>query len=730
MDSTVNVRPKLRQETIFLPTAQGVVFRNGSNVFSLKGKSIYKWVCSLAPHLTGEQTLEDLCAPLAVEQREMVTKLVSALLEKGILKNSVPEDQALLPEAVRARFKSQIDLIDHYAERPLSAFKTFRQSRILLIGEGAPFKSLAVSLARNGLESLVLSPSAGTHEDLREVEAEVSALRVAGIKTSLSIVDNAAAQPSSDFKQFQLIAYCSDQPSLRTVALLNEKCFREERAFLAGLMFGGLSIIGPLVKPGTPGCWLCGMMRLSANLDSPRRATLWQNLCLEDHIEGADSFSFIPAARMLGNGVAFDLFKALADDLTAETEGGIIVQDLHTMESSRALLSPHPLCPVCSHADLQIEDERLQAIAEGSHDFEITMDQALMRWASRVDARLGMLQGFADDDSIQLPLRTSSLNIGHPTNAAAESFKISVHHEETTLKARYLALAEGIKRYTQALPDKRRLVISSFGELFKSDLDPRAPEALSLWSGVPGFDQQADIEWSRAYSHFTKRTSYVPAAAVYPSAHFKCDECFDRTSAGFAVGLSYREALTDGLISMLCYERLREAARDPGKAIYLDPQSLGALSPTLAYLIKSVERLGQSIRIVELVDESPVRVILATTDEIRQTPIDAYKIGSGLSTYEAARQALVELLSALQSQQSGARTNAWPMLFAGFVLPTDLRTPVTEKGLEEETATVEELEAFLRQRGREALFVNTTTDDVWETETFITGRVLLTAAQT
>jgi len=181
---------------------------------------------------------------------------------------------------------------------------------------------------------------------------------------------------------------------------------------------------------------------------------------------------------------------------------------------------------------------------------------------------------------------------------------------------------------------------------------------------------------------------------------------------------------------MLCYERLREAARDPGKAISLDPQHLGELNPTLAYLIKSVERLGQTIRLFELVDESPVRVILATTEELLQTTIDAYKIGSGLSRFEAVRQALVELVGALQSQQSGARTNGWPLLFAGFALPPDLRASVAEKGLEEETAnTVEELEAFLRKRGREVLFVNTTTEDVWETETFITGRVLLTAGQ-
>ncbi|HEY0546562.1 MAG TPA: TOMM precursor leader peptide-binding protein [Pyrinomonadaceae bacterium] len=728
MEISADVRPKLKQDSIFLPSAQGVVFRNGANVFSLKGKSIYQWVCSLAPHLTGEQTLEELCAPLADGQREMVSKLVSALLDKGLLKNSVPEDKTLLTEAVRARFKSQIDFIDHYAERPLSTFKAFRQSRVLLIGEGASLKSLAVSLARNGLENIVLAPHERIAEDLDEVEVEVNALHRAGVKTSLSVIDAATSPLSVELKQFDVVAYCSDRPSLRTAALLNEKCFREGRLFLAGIMFGGLSLIGPLVKPGTPGCWFCAVMRLSANLDDRRRAALWQNLALEEPM--AEEETFLPAAMMLGNGVAFDLFKALGQYLTAETQNGVIVQDLHTMESSRALLSPHPLCPVCSHAGLQSEETRLQAVTEGARDHEQTIEQVLMRWSGCLDSRVGIIQGFTDNDSTQLPLRTSSLSIGHPSNAVAESFKVLVHHEETTLKARYLALAEGVRQYAQALPDKRRVVISSFQKLFERDASPIAPQELSLWSGVPGFDEQADIEWLPASSHRARRIRYVPAATVYPSAGFKCRECIDRTSAGFAIGLSYREALTDGIISMLSYERLREAASDPSIAVSLELQRLSELDPTLAYLVKSVERLEHTPRMIELLGDSPVRVMLVTTDEIHSTAAGAYTIGSGLSRQDAARQALVELVGALQSQESGQGTAVRPSLSPEIVFSPELRAPATAMSLEEEKpATVEDLEDFLRERGRETLFVNTTPADVWETGTFITGRVLLTRGQ-
>lgn len=733
MNDISAIRPKLRQDSIFLPTSQGVCFRNGNNTFNLKGKSIYKWVTTLAPHLDGRQTLEELCAPLAPERREIVVRLVTTLLEKGVVKNSFVEPAETLPAAVRARFVSQIDFIDHYAERPLQAFKDFRQSRVLLIGAGEAVKALASSLLGNGMESLHIALTGGTPDDLLELEAEAQSLSDAGAPASLSVTSADEAIISRNLDEFGLVACCCERSSLRLVSLLNEKCYREGIDFLPGFVFNGRSFIGPLVRAGQTGCWQCAVLRLSANMEAPAKAALWKSIALGgDSVSQEEHAASLPTARMLGNGMAFEIFKTLGGHLTPESAGGILIQDLLTLESSRPFLFGHPLCNVCSHVEPEAESRRLLEIAEGKRDQVVgSVDEPLRRFYQRMDAQLGLLHGFDDKDLRQLPLRTTVLLMGHPADAASGQLRIQGHSEETNLHAMNAAFATSLKVYAEALPDRRRMIVGSSQELESAGLNPVGASELSLWSGIAAPDYESRLEWLPAYSHLTGSIRYVPAAAVYPVSPLNDAGVFEKTSAGAAAGLTYGEAKTDGLMSAMCYESLRGVLRKQSEVSFVDAAALAVSDEMLAYLLKSLERLGHTARLFEVTSPSPVHVALAATDagndETGSIWRCGYKLGTGLTRTEALRKALVELLGSLQAGPQAGAMDAGESLFPGFNFQLSLESSTPQgASTRERDFSVEEIESSLKAQGRDILFVNTMTQDIDETETFITGRVLLT----
>ena len=721
MTDLTTIRPKLKQDSIFLPTADGVLFRNGDKIFSLKGKKIYQWVTSLVPHLTGALTLAEMCAPLAPEQRAMISKIILALVDKGIVKNHVPEDAELLSEAVRTRFKAQIDLIDHYAERPLAEFKTFRRSQIIVAGAGESFIALATALLRNGLEHVVLALPAGAQVGLQAIEAEVATLRSAGLKASFSLIDSAVLDRPKQSDKPELVVYCADLPAVRAAHLLQEQCVRTGREFIAGLVFDGRSLIGPSVKAGQPCCLLCGLLRLAANLEERQQAHLWRSLVLDSGLAAGDTTSLSgPTAKMLGNNLAFEIFKLRSEFLPAETSGGILLQDLHTLESTRAALLPHPLCPVCSSADPAAEHAQLSALTQGAHDQELDRDTFQVRWYPHINQTLGIFKEFEGDDLIQLPLRTTLLRAGDPIGASATLRSVYAYSEESTAQARYNAVLEAAKDYAQAVADVRRTTSASYSKLHEAGLSPIVPQQLATWIGGPRFDEQTPIAWLPAFAVIEQHFAHVPAAAVYSASTLNSGAWFEPVAAGAAAAQTFREVVRKGLLSALSYERLRALEQGLATLVTLDAEQLSSTDSDLAFLIKSAERMGASLRLLEIVGAAPVRVVLATADEDDARLV---KTGHGLSIGDAAKQALLALVGELQIPEAHVATDEvrLPALAFAAHAPT-LATELYQAP----PASLENVTDFLQQQGREAFFVNTTTTDLQQTQTLITGRVLLT----
>jgi putative thiazole-containing bacteriocin maturation protein len=724
MIDTAEIRPKLKQSSVFLQTDDGVFFQSSETAFRLKGKSIARWLSTLSPYMTGQYTLDELCDRLEPAYRDAVVRLVDVLLARGVIKNAVLETPELLASAVRQHFRTQIEFLDHYLDRPLEQFKAFRESRVLLIGEGESLTALALCLARNGMQQLLLAPDDDPAIHLRQLEPELDALRNSGCEVQLALVEDSA---SADLARYDMIAYCADNGSLKDVLALNQRCADAGIPFLPAIVFAGQAVLGPLFNAPRGPCWLCAQLRLSANAGEAYRAALWQALALGSDVSSQETTFFASNARRIGHGLGFEIFKLITGALPSETENSVIIQNLETLESIRGRLAPHPLCPVCSHTNSALARQSLEEVIAGRHDYNLPREEVMLKLNDLIHASTGVFSSFADDDLLQLPLKTSRLIGGSPASPLHGNIDVRVFNVESTLDARYEALFEGIKQYAQALPDKRQMLFASVGEMRERSKDIITAQELCSASGIVPLPSKTRVEWLPAFSLFAQRHQYLPAAAVYPYSALNQAGVFERNGAGAATGLTFRDTFTAGMLTALAHQHLRELIRGQAAVIALGPQTLESATndADLTYILKSARRFECPFTLLEVATGSPLHLIIAHTSDDEGEQIVA--LGVGLSGPAAARKALRAFVGELQLLQNEGQSPApGGDLFPGFSPRADFpRADAEASRFWEPEATPQDVEDYLREAGYEAYFVNTTPSDIWETGAIISGKVAL-----
>ena len=730
MENLMEVRPKLKHNSLVIQTEKGLFVKAEEADFQLKGKSIARWITTLWPYMTGEYTLAQLCARLEPAQREHVIHLISSLLQKGVLKNALPEAPGTLPEEVCKQFHAQIEYIDHFVDYPREHFKQFRETSLLLYGSGESLKALVFSLIRNGLRAVSLSIPDASAAYLADLEREVAAVRQGGSEVSLSLVSGAAFETPGVLDGYDGVIYCSDNGSLKDIFLLNQRCVREGRLFLAVTPFAGRMMLGPLVRPGKGPCWLCAMMRLSANSDAHTSAAFWQNIVLGNDLGPQEAAPFLPVARRVGHGLGFELFKALSGCITSDTEQGVIVQNLENLESSLHRLVRHPSCPACSQRDPAITLGQLEEVINRRRDREQTDYEIYEQHQCLLDRRFGVFTRFADEEVEQLPLKSAHIATRYAKSGVSgeREREVIAFSLDTSLSARVQALKKAISDYTSSIPDRRGMILASQEEMAEQGRTTISPQKLATWAGVLSLKSGHRSAWLPAFSLAKNGLVYVPAAAVYPHSSLNSQGIFERTTAGTAVETTFERVLTRGVLSALAYEHLREWVHGRGRAVSIDLASLDVSDPDLHFLLQSARRFEQPFALKEITSHLPLAVVVAhTTDELEHRVATIGLELSGRATLKAALQNLVGELQILESSAQFSDTTIQEDFVASLLATSDL--PCSDQKvsrLHEPEVELTQVQQDLQREGRDILFVHTTSADIWEVGTLIAGKVLLT----
>ncbi len=725
MDITA-VRPQLKHSSVFLQTDDGMFFQSDEVLFLLKGKSIARWISTLSPYMNGEHTIDELCSGLEPAQREMVTRLIETLLQRGVLKDALPETPETLPTHVRRQFSAQIAYIDHFIDQPQQKFKNFRESRVLLVGAGESLTALALSLLRNGLQELFLASTDGIDSHLEPLEAEAVIVRQGGSDVHLSTLDFNPQNELTHLDMYDIVVYCSDNGSLQEIAYLNELCMRAGRPFLSATIFGNSAMIGPLATPHIGPCWLCAQLRLSAHMEENQRAALWKSLALGNDLYSRSAGLFNTMARRIGHGLGFELFKILSGALTSETENGVILQNMENLEASYGKLVQHPLCPVCTQSNPASAVQHLMEIVNNEHDYTLLPDELREKHRQLFDPQTGVFNEFVDEDIQQIPLKRTRITLGQPGSPLLKNLDATAYGIHDVISTYTPAFIEAVRNYSRALPDQRTMQFSSLQEMLVNGRIVIRSQDLATWSGIMPLKADAPIEWLPAFSLFKRCLVYVPAAAVYSHSPLNRLGVFERTSAGSTVATTFRTALTTGILAALGYEHLQVLLRGQATVAQLDIDMLASSEAELAYLVKSARRFERPFDCLKVVDSSLLSVVIVrTTDTVAE---HFTTFGIALSDREATKMALLNFVGGLQVLQTeGSLPTDTEELFSGFSQDSEFiyLQPEMKRSAPLE-ADIQHIEDHLQETGRDVLFVNTTTSDIWNAKAFISGTVLLT----
>ncbi|HDR8021047.1 TPA: hypothetical protein QCY65_005442, partial [Bacillus cereus] len=110
---------KLKEDTFFFPSAEGIYFRNSIGYFTIKGRNIYPFFSEISKYLNGKYTLKDIVSELSKTQEEKFLKLIAILEKNGFVKYT----ERVIDENYYKNYEKEIAFIDYYTNNGIELFK-------------------------------------------------------------------------------------------------------------------------------------------------------------------------------------------------------------------------------------------------------------------------------------------------------------------------------------------------------------------------------------------------------------------------------------------------------------------------------------------------------------------------------------------------------------------------------------------------------------------------------
>ncbi|MGW3246230.1 TOMM precursor leader peptide-binding protein [Streptomyces sp. NPDC001070] len=730
--------PRIRRDVLFTETPDGVVFHNAHGGFNLRGRSAYRFASLVVPHLNGTNRVEQICAGLGDQQRAMVGELVGALYGRGFARDVLPGSDGLdeLAPEVAEHFAAQIDYIDHYVGEAGTRFRRFREIRVAVLGDDPVAQWCALSLVRNGCAALALPAATGPGTDpFGEALREVAGLDGEGCPVEVVRWDVTGDDGWDDLAGYDVVLTTgAPGAALR----LLEAGVPEGVRLLPAWTFGDQAVVGPVMTAGTAGCWSCAALRLGANGEPGAAADLWSAVRLDDPERAEQGRMSGPPAAMLGNLLAYEVFRLVTGVLAPETEGRLVLQDLDSLDVVTEPLLPHPRCPFCREdeepageaalgaADLTDDlPGGLPATAPGAMAPEADADEALAALDARAaltHPRAGVFGAFADDAWEQTPLKAGTVRLAVGHSGPREITAFDVHH---VAGARLRALYRAAEVYAEHVVPQRGVVAGAALEVAREKWPLLAPAALDIASGT-GATAESVRSWVPATSLGGARTALVPAAAVRTFGGHNLDRLFVPTSAGSAAGPSPSRAAVRALYSAVAFHTLTLALRSRCAASPTAPR-WAADDPEVVFLLRSAANLGLDAEVLDLGGPGGLAPVMFARAEDPHTGRPAWAIEAAPTRRRAAVGALRDLLGQVQLGRDHALTSPLDTgdPFLGDLDP--MTVAVTGETADGEPAAADGAEVLrrVRDRGLDALVVTTGSADLRSAGVHV-ARVLLT----
>lgn len=707
--SLMEIRPRLRNDVVFLRVDTGIYLRSSETSCVLKGPGAYEWMSILGPQMTGESSMAELCEGLDDSRRKTAVGLMRTLLNRGFARAVPAPDVLSLPSAVLEAFSPQINFIEHFMHAdqhtPQELFARFRSSRVLVSGPPGGVAAAAVrGLLRNGLAEVTLDDAGWG----RELDPEAARLTDAGTPARVVVLPSTPR----DLTDFDVVVCAAGGSNSRVLLDLTRRMHGVPGGprLVPVVSDATRMVLGPISGPAEQPCWVCAQLRLSANSDPRLSADFWRALAVGE--TDAESTSGGAVARsMIGNAVAFEVFRLLTGQLQADDERHAVIQDLTTLESWRERVLPHPGCPT-RHERVVPDDVRLPP--EDDRD-------AYGRAAVLVSPELGVLSGWTDEPIRQLPLKTGRVRLGPATCLTDGAREIAAFDIDTALVARTRAVRAAVSCYVGRLGP-----VGSPDQAPPPDAEVVPAERLALFSGLPATGAGSAGSVLPALSLHDATTWRVPTAAVHPLSPANAGLVFEPSPAGAAAGWTVEDVQERGLCSALAHRGLARAIRGDAPALRLAEEWLAG-DDEVAFTLDSLRHIDRAARVYALPGAAPSFGVLAVV-EAADGAVD-WATGAALSVRTAVREAVLDAVGLATGRHcEGAPMDLGDPLVADFdprvLAESDAKA---EWSFDQPAVPLSAALARLDGEGTRVLFADTTTIDLHAVRGMVTGTVLLAA---
>lgn len=323
----------------------------------------------------------------------------------------------------------------------------------------------------------------------------------------------------------------------------------------SGISFGE-GIIGPLVRPGVPGCSQCSdLRRLVAGHD---RQEMWKmeqkRFTLKD--TPRDVWASHTGLWHMAHLIVTEAERVL-EGKRAQTEGQIFLVNLKTFKSSKHFFLPDPECPICGQLPKDTPEAACIKLKPNpkinQRSYRCRSLDQLKEVLSRdyLDARTGLLNGKMYD--LMSPFADASVNL--PFLMGDEGAAGRTHSFAQSEQA---AILEGLERYCGIKPRGKQVVVQeSYRNVKEYALYPPkvGVHAMEQYEQpnfpFTPFDPDRSIEWVWGYSLLEERPKLVPKSLAYYSFGCGSDAFVYETSNGCAVGGSLEEAIFYGIMEVI-----------------------------------------------------------------------------------------------------------------------------------------------------------------------------------
>ncbi|MFV0131849.1 TOMM precursor leader peptide-binding protein [Streptomyces sp. HMX87] len=715
----------LRQDSLFLESADGVFLRSSGGDLFLKGKSVRQWLVALAPRLASGCTEAELYAGLDTGRAEIVRRIVDQLHAAGLLLLRTREPAGLLTTAVERRFAEQIAFLAHDGDHPRRRFGRWRRSRLLAVGDGSAVTAAVLFWLRNGAAEIAVAWTGETVPVQTPWDRDLKELKQAGAEAYVEVfpaaTPEAALAALRDWAPDALLLTptspahgTSSAGSLRqadSVGAAYDGAFAGPLvaaaraagcAFVTAGLVGPHLVKGPLVASGGGSCPTCVRLWFSAHAaESSGRAAenagviAFHSLSAACDEPGGGSEGGEKEARgpvlypavlgAVGSELAMEIFRHVTGTRPADLEAAVVLQDPLTLSGRREPVPVHPRCPGCARpatADAALND--LRALATGALDLPSPSQPRYARYRAALAPTTGFLRRFDDDTLPQTAVKAGAVLV-----AGTGGGRVIGFHERSVDEARCAAVEEAAVRAAGRDPVLSCVLTATAAELAaRGETVIPAERLLTPCAAGPRETTLADqrpIDWVpalRLHDLDDPRPAWVPGDTVRTMAD---------AAAGHGVGATLVEVALGGTLSALLHERL--AHRRTGRTEVSErpvPTEEAAAEAGLV-MLPGLLRSG-TLSITELTAACPARVVTVR----HASPAGTFHVAAvGLERRDALRAALVG--TAGRRQLGGL----------GGLDGLDGPVPVLPRPRPADPAALTGLVNALRAAGRDALLVAT-----------------------